>query len=90
MRGLNSIIDSMLRTQDVKSEINNIYETHINTLHEEMRERHVYRDINASSNRAKNRTKPYWNDELKKLFKRACDIEKKDLKLKVTMSENKR
>ncbi|CAG2232511.1 unnamed protein product [Mytilus edulis] len=61
---LNGIIDSLLRVQNVKNEIDAIYDTLINTLHDEMSEHILYKDIRSSTRKVKNRGKPYWNNEL--------------------------
>ncbi|CAG2240243.1 unnamed protein product [Mytilus edulis] len=79
---LNGIIDSLLRVQNVKNEIDAIYDTLINTLHDEMSEHILYKDIRSSTRKVKNRGKPYWNNELKNLFKRACKAEKNYLRFK--------
>ena len=60
--------DSLLDHQNIEGKINSIYETLIESLHDEMDSRLDYKEFTPNTNKRKRRnSKPYWNTELQNL-----------------------
>ncbi|CAG2194034.1 unnamed protein product [Mytilus edulis] len=78
VRCLDKVVDSLLDRHNIEQRINSIYETLLNTIHDEMDNVLDYKDLGQSTHKRKRRnTKPYWNNELRNLL-REVNIAEKD------------
>ena len=81
------VVDHLLHTTEVQENIDSTYEAFITCIHSEMDENLLYKDIGPNmKKRSKNRSKPWWNQELNELWAKTCRSEKMFLQCKGSRS----
>ena len=77
---LGNIITALQEEVTQQDEVDDVHDKLISTIHEEMDARVDYKDYSRGTKKRARRNKPYWNDDLAKLWKDARDSENAYLK----------
>ena len=78
-----SIIDRLEKSHMIQSDIDQMYDDLLSTIHTEMDSKLDYKDYSPSTKKRRRNKKPHWNDELEKLWGDVKSLERIYLKEKV-------
>ena len=84
-----SIIDRLEKSHMIQSDIDQMYDDLLSTIHTEMDDKLDYKDYSPSTKKRRRNKKPHWNDELEKLWGEVKSLERIYLKEKVHKREKR-